>query len=53
MGFSYGMLFRGLTNAARKVNEMVQEFPPRELTKYLKIKGHNGLVRIDPMTRGP
>jgi hypothetical protein len=53
MGFSYGMLFRGLTNTARKVNEMVQEFPPQELTKYLKIKRHNGLVRIDPMIRGP
>jgi hypothetical protein len=38
MGFSYGMLLRGLTNAARKVNEMVQEFSAVELTRYSKIK---------------
>jgi len=49
MSFSYGLLSRGLTKAAHKVNELVREFPPQELTKYSKIKRHNGLIRIDPM----
>jgi hypothetical protein len=49
MSFSYGMLSRGLTKAARIVNEMVREFPAQELTKYSKIKRGNELVRIDPM----
>jgi hypothetical protein len=43
------MLSRGLTKAARKVNELVREFPAIELTRYSKIKWVNGLVRIDPM----
>jgi hypothetical protein len=41
------MLSRGLTKATRKVNEMVREFPPMELTRYSKIKRPNGLVRTD------
>jgi hypothetical protein len=49
MSFSYGTLSRGLTKAARKVNEMVWEFSPMELTRYSKIKRPNGLVGTDPM----
>jgi hypothetical protein len=49
MSFSSGMLSRGVTKAARIVNEMVQESPLQELTKYSKMERHNGLVRIDPM----
>jgi hypothetical protein len=37
MSFSYGMLDRDLTKAARNVNEMVQEFPTIKLTRCLKI----------------
>jgi hypothetical protein len=37
MGFSYGMLDRDLTKAARIVNEMVWECSPMELTGYSKI----------------
>jgi hypothetical protein len=44
------MLSRGLTKAARNVNELVREFPPMELTRYSKIELHNRLVRIDPMS---
>jgi hypothetical protein len=33
---------------ARNVNEMVQQFSMMELTRYLKIKRPNGLVRTDP-----
>jgi hypothetical protein len=42
------MLSRGLTKAVRKVNELVREFFPMELTRYSKMKRHNDLVRIDP-----
>jgi len=48
MNFSYGMLSRGLTKAARIVNEMVREFSPVELTRYSKIKRVNGLSGTDP-----
>jgi hypothetical protein len=34
---------------AHKVNELVQEFPAMELTRFSKIEWDNGLVRIDPM----
>jgi hypothetical protein len=44
------MLSRGLTKAARKVNELVRDFSPMELTRYSKIELHNRLVRIDPMS---
>jgi hypothetical protein len=49
MGFSYGMLVRSFTKAARNVNEMVQQFPAMKLTRYSKIERDNGLVCIDPM----
>jgi hypothetical protein len=48
MSFSYGMLVRSFTKAARNVNEMVREFPAMKLTGYSKIKRENGLGHIDP-----
>jgi hypothetical protein len=48
MSFSYEMLSRGLTKAARKVNELVREFSPIELTRYSKIKRASDLVGTDP-----
>jgi len=38
MNFSYGKLSRGLTKAARNVNEMVREFRALKLTRYSKIE---------------
>jgi hypothetical protein len=41
------MLFRGLTKATRKVNELVREFSAMELTRYSKIEQANALVGTD------
>jgi hypothetical protein len=41
------MLSRGLTKAARNVNELVREFSSMELTRYSKIKRANGLIGTD------